>query len=126
MKIKKNGIGEKIKTLRKIHKETQVDLAKAVGLKKSSISMYEKETRIPNTRTLAKIAEHYKVNTDYLLGVKVMFTSEKEEIINIQNETGLSENNIKLLKKHKNNSKFQQKLEDFILFLDFIEGDKIK
>ena len=51
-----------------------------------------------------------------------MFTSEKEEMLNIQNETGLSEKNIKLLKKHKNNSKFQQKLEDFILFLDFIEG----
>ena len=122
MKIKTNGIGEKIKTLRKINRETQVDLAKAVGLKKSTVSMYEKELRTPTTKTLAKIAEHYKVNTDYLLGVKVMFTSEKEEMLNIQNETGLSEKNIKLLKKHKNNSKFQQKLEDFILFLDFIEG----
>jgi len=58
----------KIKELRKKFNETQTDLGKIVGTDKSTISKYENETYIVPPEVLIKIANHYDVSVDYLLG----------------------------------------------------------
>ena len=61
------SLGNKLKNLREEHKMTQAELASALGLGATTISMYEKDERDPDTSTLKKIAEIFNVSTDYLL-----------------------------------------------------------
>lgn len=56
------------KSLRLSYKLTQDELAKALGISKSAISMYENGNREPDFVTLEKIADFYNVDMDYLLG----------------------------------------------------------
>ena len=59
--------GEKLRSLRKEHGMTQVDLANALDLDKSSISKYESAGIIPSVDTLQKISALFNVSIDYLL-----------------------------------------------------------
>lgn len=52
-------LGDKIKTLRESNGMTQGELAEKIGLKKSSISMYERNKNIPPTAVLSKIAHAF-------------------------------------------------------------------
>lgn len=60
--------GERLKFLREKEKMYQSELADRLGLAPSTISMYERGDRDPDTSTLTKIAEIFNVSTDYLLG----------------------------------------------------------
>lgn len=60
--------GERLKFLREKEKMYQSELADKLGLAPSTISMYERGDRDPDTTTLTKIAEIFNVTTDYLLG----------------------------------------------------------
>lgn len=57
-----------LRALRKDHKVTQEELAKAVGVSKSSINMYERGEREPSIETLKKIAKYFHVSMNILLG----------------------------------------------------------
>ena len=59
--------GEKLRSLRKEHGMTQVDLANALDLDKSSIDKYESAGIIPSVDTLQKISALFNVSIDYLL-----------------------------------------------------------
>ena len=59
--------GEKLRSLRKDHGMTQVDLANALDLDKSSIAKYESAGIIPSVDTLQKISALFNVSIDYLL-----------------------------------------------------------
>ena len=59
--------GEKLRSLRKEHGMTQVDLANALDLDKSSIAKYESAGIIPSVDTLQKISALFSVSIDYLL-----------------------------------------------------------
>ncbi len=59
---------ERFKTLRKERGYTQEKAADIFGTTKSSISRYEKNINIPKTPKLERIAEHFNVSIDYLLG----------------------------------------------------------
>ncbi|EDS73539.1 LexA family protein [Anaerofustis stercorihominis] len=59
--------GEKLRSLRKEHGMTQVDLANALDLDKSSIAKYESAGIIPSVDTLQKISALFNVSIDYLL-----------------------------------------------------------
>ncbi len=63
--------GEKLRSLRKERNMTQVDLAKALGLDKSSIAKYESAGIIPSVETLQKIAAFFNVSIDYLLNAQL-------------------------------------------------------
>ena len=54
--------------LRKQEKLNQRQLAKAIGVNQSAISLWERGARTPDIDTLLKIADFFKVSTDYLLG----------------------------------------------------------
>lgn len=60
-------IGDRIKKLRNDNNITQADLAKKIGVTTSSIGMYETNVRKPSYKILNKIANYFKVSTDYLL-----------------------------------------------------------
>lgn len=73
--------GEKLRALRKKNNMTQVDLAKALDLDKSSIAKYESAGIIPSVDTLQKIASLFKVSIDYLLNTQLY---DINNIVNVE------------------------------------------
>lgn len=63
------NFGARLREVRKAHGETQPELAKALGVSRSAVSMYESGEREPSYALLSAIAAHYGVDTDYLLGL---------------------------------------------------------
>ena len=61
--------GSILKELRKSHNLTQSELGSHVGLSKAVVSKYENGMGYPTFDILIKIADHFGVTTDYLLGV---------------------------------------------------------
>ncbi len=57
-----------LKQLRIMHKLNQTDFAKAIGLSRSTIGMYETGKREPDFETLETIADYFNVTIAYLLG----------------------------------------------------------
>lgn len=60
--------GARLKLLRKQDDLTQDALAKALGISKSTISMYENGNREPDFETLEAFADYFNVDLDYLMG----------------------------------------------------------
>ncbi|MBO5300507.1 MAG: helix-turn-helix domain-containing protein [Clostridia bacterium] len=58
----------RIKELRKKHKITAKQLGEIINVAESTMSLYENGKREPDYETLVKIADYFKVSTDYLLG----------------------------------------------------------
>lgn len=61
-------LSKMLKKLRAERRLTQSDLAKALGLTRSAIGMYESGSRRPDYETLELFADFYNVNMDALLG----------------------------------------------------------
>ncbi|MBE7097399.1 helix-turn-helix domain-containing protein [Bacillus cereus] len=60
--------GNIIRNLRKQKGITQKELAQSLQLSESTIGMYERSERQPDYNTLIRIADYFKVSTDFLLG----------------------------------------------------------
>lgn len=60
--------GEKLKELRSNNKLTQQEIADILKVSASTIGMYEQGRRSPDTGTLNRVAEHFDVSVDWLLG----------------------------------------------------------
>ena len=65
----KKIFGKRLKNLRKKEDEKQSDLAELLNVNTSMISLWENGKNYPEVKKLIEIAEHYKVSTDYLLGL---------------------------------------------------------
>ena len=61
-------LAAKLKQLRVAKKMKQAQVADIVGVNKSAISAYENGLRQPSYQVLIKLANLYRVTTDYLLG----------------------------------------------------------
>lgn len=72
-----------LKSLRTNKGLKQEELAKILGLSRSTITKYETGEREPDFEILEKIADYFNVSTDFLLG------REKRELLNV-NETTAS------------------------------------
>lgn len=59
--------GENLRALRKGYGMTQDQLAREIGVSKSSINMYERGEREPGLFVLKKIVEHYGVSFEMLI-----------------------------------------------------------
>lgn len=59
---------ERLKKLRGERKLSQAGLAKAIGISKSSINMYERGEREPGFETMRSLADYFGVDVDFLLG----------------------------------------------------------
>lgn len=82
-------IADRIKSLRENQNKTQSELARQLGITRSSVNAWEMGISVPSTQYVVELAHIFKVSTDYLLGVdttssiSVAGLTEKDvEIIN--------------------------------------------
>lgn len=61
-------LGDRLKKLREEKGISQLELAKLLNISNVMLSRYEKHKRSPDYETLNKLADFYRVSTDYLLG----------------------------------------------------------
>jgi transcriptional regulator with XRE-family HTH domain len=50
---------------------TQSELAKSLGITRSSVNAWEMGISVPSTQYIVELARIFKISTDYLLGVEV-------------------------------------------------------
>lgn len=67
-------VAEKIKFLREQKGITQAELARKLGITRSSVNAWELGFSIPSTQYVVELANLFAVSTDYLLGVKATST----------------------------------------------------
>ncbi len=58
----------RLKHLRQSKQLNQVQLAEKLGVKKQSVSNWENDNIMPSVEMLEKVADFFRVSTDYLLG----------------------------------------------------------
>ncbi|MBE5040135.1 helix-turn-helix transcriptional regulator [Oscillospiraceae bacterium DSM 107454] len=63
-------LSEKIKTIREQLGMTQAELARKLGLTRSSINGWEMGLSVPSTQYIVELAKLFNVSTDYLLGME--------------------------------------------------------
>lgn len=63
------NFGDKIREARKRNHYTQEQLANMVGVKKNTITGYEKNVREPSLEMTKKLAQALGVSSDYLIGI---------------------------------------------------------
>ena len=71
-------LGAKIREIRRMKNETQQQLASAIGVVQQSVAAWESGRCMPNIESLTKMAEHYNVSTDWLLGLSTQIELSKE------------------------------------------------
>ena len=84
-----DNFGRNLKTLRKMAGMNQDELAKRLGVRKTTISNYETSFSSPPKATLIEIAELFKVSIDELLGAPLRSTrpiAEGKMVMNSSNE----------------------------------------
>ena len=81
-------VAAKIKLLRDQRGMTQTELAKRLGITRSSVNAWEMGISTPSTQYIVELARLFKVSTDYLLGVASSATV---------NVSGLTEKDIQLV-----------------------------
>lgn len=62
-------VSERIRDLREKLNYTQSELAKQLGITRSSVNAWELGISVPSTRYIIELASIFHVSTDYLLGV---------------------------------------------------------
>lgn len=82
-------LSDKIRTIRLAKGISQVDLGKAIGVSKQSVSNWENDNIQPSIDMLVQIADYFGVSTDYLLDRETTRTLDcknltEEEISHIQ------------------------------------------
>ena len=60
---------ERLKALRKQKGDSQTEIARLLGVGKSSISGYESGTREPGVKTLVTLIKYFGVSADYFFGL---------------------------------------------------------
>lgn len=66
------SFGSNLRYLRKTKQMTQIELADALGLAYSTISMYERGEREPSFEVMETIADYFNVTMDFLVGKDIL------------------------------------------------------
>ncbi|MBZ5985084.1 helix-turn-helix transcriptional regulator [Leuconostoc gelidum subsp. gasicomitatum] len=64
-----NYFGEKLKSIRKSKRLTQLELSERLQVSKGTVSAYEQGLSYPSIETLVKICDTLEISSDYLLGI---------------------------------------------------------
>lgn len=64
--MEKSGIGQTLAMLRKERGETLTDVAQAVGITQSAVSMYENGLRVPRDPIKKKLSVHFGVSVEQI------------------------------------------------------------
>jgi transcriptional regulator with XRE-family HTH domain len=62
-------VAERIRQLREDSGLTQADLARRLGITRSSVNAWELGISVPSTQYVVELAQIFKVSTDYVLGL---------------------------------------------------------
>ena len=62
-------VADRIKDLREQKNMTQAELAKQLGITRSSVNAWEMGISVPSTQYIVEISSLFKVSSDYLLGI---------------------------------------------------------
>ena len=81
-------IADKIKTLRESNGLTQADIAKKLGITRSSVNAWEMGISVPSTMYIVELSRLFGVSADYILGL------EQKASLDI---SGLDEESVRLL-----------------------------
>lgn len=81
-------IADKIKTLRLSNNLTQNDIAKRLGITRSSVNAWEMGISVPSTQYVVELAQLFAVSSDYILGL------EPKMVLDI---SGLDNDSVKIL-----------------------------
>ncbi|MDO6353983.1 helix-turn-helix transcriptional regulator [Caloramator sp. CAR-1] len=90
---------QRLKELRKEKMITQAKLAEEIGVTPQNISYFEKG-REPSYDILIKLADYFKVTTDYLIGRSPYKTNIDDEIETKKQEFEELQEKINQVKKH--------------------------
>lgn len=71
---KKYQLGERLRTLRKLHNISQSELALHIRVSRSTIAMWETNQRVPDLVTVQRLADFFQVSIDDLLERKTSQT----------------------------------------------------
>lgn len=74
-------VGKRIKAVRLKEKLTQTELGKILNVEKSAVCHYEKGERNIPIDVIIKIAQHFHVDANYLLGINHHGKSKDKEIL---------------------------------------------
>ena len=97
-----------LRGLMKERATTQEDLANVTGKKRQTVSQYVNGISEPGYDTLVKIADHFSVSIDYLLGR----TKDRRMHNSVYDELSLSEDSITLLRLAHDAMSNQEKLNE--------------
>lgn len=81
-------IADRLKTIRQANNISQTELAKQLGITRSSVNAWEQGISVPSTQYVIELAQLFKISTDYLLNVNTSATLDL---------TGLNEQDIEVL-----------------------------
>jgi len=81
-------IAERIKALRLSNNLTQNDIAKKLGITRSSVNAWEMGISVPSTMYIVELAQMFSVSADYILGL------EHKVVLDI---SGLDDDSVKIL-----------------------------
>ncbi|PHC41335.1 transcriptional regulator [Bacillus toyonensis] len=107
--------GTKLNLLRKEKKLRQEDMAKHLGIARTTYAMYEQGNREPDYDTLQKSADFFDVSVDYLLG-----RTEKRNNKELNSKDFFTESKLNLWFKDIENAP-PEKLEELKQFWEFIK-----
>lgn len=62
-------VAERIKLLRSKRNMTQTELAKCLGITRSSVNAWEMGISVPSTQYVVQLANLFQVSADFLLGI---------------------------------------------------------
>ena len=63
-------VAERIRALREDRGMKQTELAKRLGITRSSVNAWEMGISVPSTQYIVELAGIFRVSTDYLLGIR--------------------------------------------------------
>ena len=67
-------VADRIKAIREQKDLTQADLAKQLGITRSSVNAWEQGISVPSTQYIVELAGLFRVSADYLLGIDATAT----------------------------------------------------
>lgn len=73
----------RLRELRKEKRLNQEEVAKKIGVGRTTYAMYEQGNREPDNDTLSEIADFFGVTTDYLIGRDVPRWADKTDIVDL-------------------------------------------
>jgi len=105
-------------------KTSQGELASAIGITRQAVSKYMNSSTLPDCQTLVKIARHFNVSTDFLLGLTAVKTNNAD-VKSVCEFTGLSDEAVKHLHNAKENGDNKSTLINALMYDDGLWYDDI-